>query len=159
VSFREINVVIKAHNEASKPLRTLAGDIASLGASAVAVAKLGQQFGVLDARTADAIATMGSFVALAATVARGIEALSSITKIASVVQWAFNAALAMKIALLTLGIGLVIATAAYMAWLATTTRDAAAAQRDYNAAVSEASTPSRSIVRSGDEALRRGIED
>jgi len=58
------------------------------------------------------------------------------TTIAANVTWAFNAALAMKIALLTLGVGLVVAAAAYMAWLASATRDAASAQEEYNTALS-----------------------
>jgi hypothetical protein len=78
-------------------------------------------------------------------------------KIAGAATWFLNAALAMKIALLTLGIGLVIATAAYMTWLASTTRDAASAQAEYNAEL--AKTPTRSIRRAGEEEYyRRGVE-
>jgi flagellar basal body-associated protein FliL len=71
-----------------------------------------------------------------------------------------NSALAMKIALLTLGVGLIAATAAYMAWLASTTRDAASAQADYNAELARTPTSSKNIRRSGEDATyyRRGVE-
>jgi len=62
--------------------------------------------------------------------------------------------------LLTLGVGLVIATAAYMAWLASSTRDAAVAQAEYNAEL-ERTTYTRSIRRAGEETetlRRRGVE-
>lgn len=49
-----------------------------------------------------------------------------------------------KIALLTLGVGLVVAAAAYMAWLASATRDAASAQEDYNTAVARQERVGRS---------------
>jgi hypothetical protein len=76
---------------------------------------------------------------------------------ATFATWGLNAALAMKIALLTLGIGLVVATAAYMAWLASTTRDAASAQAEYNAELEK--TPRRSIRRAGEEEnYRAGVE-
>jgi hypothetical protein len=59
-----------------------------------------------------------------------------------------------------LGVGLIVATAAYMGWLASTTRDAAAAQAEYNARLAEAPTYTRSIRRAGEEEYyRRGVED
>ena len=82
------------------------------------------------------------------------------TKIAAAANWLLNASLAMKISLLTLGVGLVIATAAYMHWLASATREAARAQMEYNAALAETPTYARSIRRAGEEEAlrRRGIE-
>ena len=84
------------------------------------------------------------------------------SKIAAAATWILNASLAMKISLLTLGVGLVIATAAYMHWLASTTREAAAAQAEYNEqlrAMPESSAHTRSIIRAGEEELyRRGVE-
>ncbi len=82
------------------------------------------------------------------------------TKLAAAATWILNSSLAMKIALLTLGVGLVIATAAYMAWLASATRDAAGAIREYNAALAETPAYTRSIRRRGEEEAlwRRGIE-
>jgi hypothetical protein len=80
------------------------------------------------------------------------------TNAAAAATWILNSALAMKIALLTLGVGLIAATAAYMGWLASTTRDAASAQAEYNAELSKAALP-RSIRRVGEEEYyRRGVE-
>ena len=81
------------------------------------------------------------------------------TKIATAVTWAFNASLAAKITLLTLGVGAVVVAAAAMAALAMQTRAAASAVRDYNAAAVETPSYTRSIRRAGEEDLRRrGIE-
>jgi len=82
-----------------------------------------------------------------------------VTKLAAAATWLLNASLAMKISLLTLGVGLVAATAAYMAWLASTTREAAAAQAEYNARLAETPTRYRAIRRAGEEELfRKGVE-
>lgn len=84
------------------------------------------------------------------------------SKTAAAATWILNASLAMKVSLLTLGIGLVAATAAYMAWLASNTRDAAEAQAEYNAQLRSMPVTayrSRSIIRAGEEELlRRGVE-
>jgi hypothetical protein len=57
-----------------------------------------------------------------------------------------------------LGVGLIAATAAYMSWLASTTRDAASAQAEYNAELTKAAS-ARSIRRTGEEEYyRRGVE-
>jgi len=157
MSFHEIAIAITARDEATTTLRAVARDVASLGASAVAIAKLGEQFGVLRKETAGAISTIGSMVALFGTVSRGIAALNKITSVATAIQWAHNASLAMKISLLTLGIGLIAATAAYMGYLAAATRDATGAMDEFNASV--AATPGRGIRRAGEEELyRQGVE-
>jgi flagellar basal body-associated protein FliL len=66
----------------------------------------------------------------------------------------------MKIALLTLGVGLIAATAAYMAWLASTTRDAASAQAEYNTELAKTPSSSRTTRRGGEDETyyRRGVE-
>lgn len=154
----EITITILARNEASTALRSVARDVASLGASAVAIARLGQSFGLLDKNVADAITTVGSFISLAGTLTRGLAALNRITSIATAVQWAHNASLAMKISLLTLGVGLIAATAAYMGWLAATTREAASAQAQFNEQAAQMPERTRSIQRAGEEYYRRGVE-
>jgi hypothetical protein len=96
-----------------------------------------------------------------ATVAHSMAQAKAIivTKAATLATWLLNASLAMKISLLTLGVGLIIATAAYMHWLATTTREAAAAQAEYNARLAETPTRYRAIRRAGEEELyRKGVE-
>jgi len=82
------------------------------------------------------------------------------TGTATAVTWAFNAALAAKIVLLTLGVGAVIVAAAAMASLAMQTQAASGALRDYNSALAETPRYTRSIRRAGEEEelRRRGIE-
>jgi hypothetical protein len=98
---------------------------------------------------------------VSATVAHSLAQAKAIivTKLAAAATWILNASLAMKISLLTLGVGLIAATAAYMAWLASTTREAAAAQAEYNARLAETPTRYKSIRRAGEEEYyRRGVE-
>jgi len=103
------------------------------------------------AQTANAGATVANSASKAGYIAS--------TGTATAVTWAFNAALAAKIVLLTLGVGAVIVAAAAMASLAMQTRAASGALRDYNAAVAETPRYTRSIQRAGEEELRRrGIE-
>jgi len=167
MSFHEVAVTIRAVNRASHEFARVSADaetmaarirragstFAGLGAASMAAASLGHQFGLLSAEQSRWLSSMGG-VAIAEKV------YTIATTVAAKVTWVFNAALAMKIALLTLGVGLVIATAAYMAWLASTTREAASAIHDYNAALAETSIHTRSIRRAGEEEelRRRGIE-
>jgi hypothetical protein len=158
MSFHEISVVIRAVNRAStefgrvsadaetmaERVRTAGTIIAGLGATSRAVAVLGRQFGFLTAEQerwlasmSYAVTAMGIFLRSSWGVAVAQKVYSVATTIAAKVTWAFNAALAMKIALLTLGVGLVVAAAAYMAWLASATRDAASAQEEYNTALAK----------------------
>jgi len=155
LSFHEISVAIRAENRASYAFRTIAMDTIHLAYA----------FGALDSQTGRMLTGIMTAIHLFTSlkVALGTTTVAQIaqtvsTHIAAAATWVLNAALAMKIALLTLGVGLVIATAAYMAWLASTTRDAASAQAEYNEEL--AKTPTRSIRRAGEEEYyRRGIEE
>lgn len=154
MSFHEISIAVRAENRASYAFRTIAIDAIHLAYS----------FGALDSQTGRMLTGIMTaihlFTSLKAalgttTVAQIAQTIS--THAATAATWLLNASLAMKIALLTLGVGLIVATAAYMSWLASTTRDAAAAQSEYNAEL--AKTPSRSIRRAGEEEYyRRGVE-
>jgi len=155
LSFHEISVAIRAENRASYAFRTIMMDAVHLAYS----------FGALDSQTGKMITGIMTAIhlflslkaALGTTTVAQIAHTAS-TYITAAATWVLNAALAMKIALLTLGVGLVIATAAYMAWLASTTRDAASAQAEYNEEL--AKTPTRSIRRTVEEEYyRRGIEE
>jgi hypothetical protein len=154
VSFHEISIAVRAENRASYAFRTIAMDAIHLAYS----------FGALDNQTGRMLTGVMTAVHLftslnaalgSASIASMVHAASE--KIAAAATWVLNASLAMKISLLTLGVGLIVATAAYMAWLASTTRDAAAAQAEYNAEL--ATIPRRSIRRAGEEEYyRRGVE-
>jgi len=154
LSFHEVSIAVRAENRASYAFRTIAMDSIHLAYA----------FGVVDSQTSRMLVGIMTAIHLYTSL-KGALSATSIANIAHTVSshiaaaatWVLNAALAMKIALLTLGVGLVIATAAYMAWLASTTRDAASAQAEYNAEL--AKTPTRSIRRAGEEEYyRRGVE-
>jgi hypothetical protein len=156
MGFREINIYIRAHNEVSSGIRTIARDISVLGASASAVAQLGRQFGLFSNDVANSIMTVGNFVALTGTLIRGMGALAAVLNIAQGAQWSLTTAQAAGIALTGVGIGvLVAAAAATYAW-AQSMRNATAAAKDYNNEIAKGST--RSAYTIGEEALRRGVE-
>jgi hypothetical protein len=155
MSFHEISVAVRAENRASYAFRTIAMDAVHLAYS----------FGALDSQTGrmltgvmTAVHLFTSLKAVLGTTAVVQIAQTVSTNAAAAATWVLNSALAMKIALLTLGVGLIAASAAYMSWLASTTRDAASAQADYNAELARAPSP-RSIRRAGEEEYyRRGVE-
>lgn len=153
MSFHEIAVTIRAVNRASHEfarvsadaeslatrVRSMGAAVSGLGATTSVIAHLGHQFGLLSdeqsktlATTSYLITVFGMFLRTTWGVAVAQQVYAAATAIAAKITWVLNAALAMKIALLTLGVGLIVATAAYMAWLASTTRDAAEAQTEYN---------------------------
>jgi len=154
LSFHEISIAVRAENRASYAFRTIAMDAVHL---AYAFGALDSQTGRMITGVMTAVHLFTSLKAALGTVSVAQVAQTVTTKIAAAATWAFNSALAMKIGLLTLGVGLIAVTAAYMAWLATTTRDAASAQAEYNDEL--AKTPTKSIRRVGEEDYyRRGIE-
>jgi hypothetical protein len=154
LSFHEISIAVRAENRASFAFRTIAMDTIHL---AYAFGALDSQTGRMLTGIMTAVHLFTSLKAALGTASIAQIAHTASSYVAAAATWVLNAALAMKIALLTLGVGLIIATAAYMAWLASTTRDAASAQAEYNAELEK--TPSRSIRRAGEEEYyRRGVE-
>jgi len=181
MSFHEIAIDVVARDSASAEfekisassvkmsteIRHVGREFASFGASAFAVARVGEQFGILSKQQADAIAGVGSFLALAGTLIRTFSYLASAQTISTIktaidtaVQWAHNASLAAKIVLLTMGVGAIIVAAAAMAALSMSTMAATASMREFNATAAETPRYSRSIRRAGEEEelRRRGIE-
>jgi len=183
MSFHEMVVTVRAVNRASHEfsrisadavsmearIRSVASTVAGLGAGGVAVAHLAHQFGILNDQQAKTVSSAMSVVTVIGmflrtswgmAIAQKIYAIA--TGVATGATWAFNAALAAKIVLLTLGVGAVVVAAAAMASLAMQTQAAAGAMRDYNAVVSETPGHTRGIVRAGEEEesalLRRGID-
>jgi len=183
MSFHEVSIVVRAVNRASNEfarintdvnslatrVRSLGAAITGLGATGIAITHIASEFGFLNveqARVANSVLSvvtaLGLFLRTSWGVAIAQKIYTAATALASSVTWVLNAALAMKIALLTLGIGLIVATAAYMSWLASTTRDAASAMSDYNAEL--ARTPRASSGSTGssgaslEELRRRGVE-
>jgi len=181
LSFHEVAIDVVARDHAtaefekistssakmSTEIRHVGREFASFGASAFAIARVGEQFGILSKQQADAIARAGSFLALAGTLIRTFSYLANAQTIATIktaidtaVQWLHNASLAAKIVLLTMGVGAIIVTAAAMAALSMSTMAATTSMREFNATASETPKYTRSIQRAGEEEelRRRGIE-
>jgi hypothetical protein len=185
LSFQEVAITVACYNEASEEFYRISNDAAAmgtkvkasaesmggsfkdvsrdlttLGTGVSAIARLGEQFGLLDEASASAMRTMGMSITAISAVIRVIDILRSSEIVATAVTWAYNASLAAKITLLTFGAGAIIVAAAAMAALAMQTRAATSAVKDYNAAAAETPRYSRSIRRAGEERdlLRRGIE-
>lgn len=78
----------EASESFSRQLKGLARDIASLGASTVAVAKLSEQFGILSEEQANVIREMGSMTALFGTVIRGLITLSESSRMVALAEHA-----------------------------------------------------------------------
>ncbi len=110
------------------------------------------------AQTANATAVATNTAAQhGSSIAMKIRAAASL--FAAKCQAVFNSQLAATLVLTGVGIATVIAAAAAMAYFASQTKSAADSVRDYNRAVEEAPTHTRSIRRAGEEDLRRrGIE-
>lgn len=182
MSFHEMVVTVRAVNRASHEfsrisadavtiearIRSVAATVAGLGAGGVAVAHLAHQFGILNDQQTRVVSSVMSVVTVTGaflrtswgmTIAQKIYAIA--TGVATGATWAFNAALAAKIVLLTLGVGTIVVVAAAMAALAMQTQAATGAMRDYNAVAGEAVGHVRGIGRAGEEEsalLRRGVD-
>jgi len=182
LSFQEIAIDIVARDHASAEfekisvssrkmateIRHVGREFASFGASAFAIARVGEQFGFLSKQQADVIAAMGSFLALAGTLIRTVSYLTDVqtihtikTAIDTAVQWAHNASLAAKVVLLTMGVGAIVVAAAAMAALSMSTMAATASMQEFNATAAEMPGRTRGIARAGEEEgalLRRGVD-
>lgn len=165
VSAGELTRVGESAAASAVSMKELSRDVVALGMSASAVGRLGEMFGLLNAEQARVLTDMGSMVALAATVGRGLELLAAKSwavtiaekarAIAHAVAWALSGPAGWAI------LAAAAATAAVaIGWAASQIRDAADAQRDFNAAVAEMPAyPSRNIERAGEEGMfRRGVE-
>lgn len=159
MSFHEVVVTVRAENQASAAFKEITRDLTTLGTGISAVARLSEQFGLMTKEQANWITTMGTSLTAVGGVVRAIDILRKSEIVATAVTWLYNASLAAKVTLLTLGAGAVVVAAAAMAALAMQTQAAASAVREYNAAAAETPTYTRSIRRAGEEDLRRrGIE-
>jgi hypothetical protein len=72
----------------STEIKAMGREIAVLGASSVAVAKLGESFGLLSKEQATVIREMGSMVSLFGTVVRGLSYLTDASKLAALAEHA-----------------------------------------------------------------------
>ena len=180
MSFREIAVTIRAVNRASAEfsriqtdaealstrIRSLASAIAGLGATGTVIGHIAHEFGILNDEQAKVfnsamlvVTVMGMFLRTSVGVAVAQKVYAAACWIATAARNALNISYATFLALTGVGIAVLIAAAAAMWSFANSMNAATSSVKDYNSVVSETPTYTRSITRSGDEALRRGIED
>ena len=181
MSFHEISVTIRAVNRASAEFAKVSSDaermkakvkaassaIAGLGAASTAVAHLGRMFGLLDEETSRYVSSIGNVVMALGMFLRTSWGMAVAQKIYAAACWvataaqnALNVSYATFLALTGVGIGVIVAAAAAMWYFANQMNAATRAVKEYNTAVSEVPTYTRSIRREGEEEIlrRRGVE-
>lgn len=141
-------------------IREATRDLTTLGMGAAAIGRLGEQFGILNKEQAGWMRTMGMSITAIGGVVRAIQVLSSVTSVATAIQNALNISHATFLALTGVGIAVVIAAAAAMAYFASQMNAATSSVERYNVAAAETPSYTRSIRRAGEEEelRRRGIE-
>lgn len=141
-------------------VREATRDLTTLGMGAVAIGRLGEQFGVLNKEQSGWMTTLGMSLTAIGGVVRAIQVLSSVTSVATAIQNALNISHATFLALTGVGIAVVISAAAAMAYFASQMNAATSSVERYNAAAAETPGYTRSIRRAGEEEelRRRGIE-
>lgn len=180
MSFREIVVTVRAVNQASAQfgriqtdaealsvrIKSLGAAFAGLGATGVAIGHIAHQMGLLNAEQAKVfnsamavVTVMGMFMRTSWGVAVAQKIYAAATWIATAAQNALNISYATFLALTGVGIAVIIAAAAAMWHFASQMNSATASVREYNAAVAEMPTYTRSVRRAGEEELyRKGVE-
>jgi hypothetical protein len=140
-------------------VREMSRDFTTLGTGISAVGRLGESFGVLNSEQSETVYLLGTTLTAVGGVVRAVQVFSSVTSVATAVQNALNISYGTFLALTGVGIAVVVAAAAAMAYFASQMNSATASVKEYNAAASETSTYSRGIQRAGEESLmRRGVE-
>jgi len=180
MSFREIAVTIRAVNRASHEfariqtdaealsvrIKSLGSAIAGLGATGTAIGHIAHQFGLLNDEQARVfnsamlvVNVLGMFMRTSWGVAVAQKVYAVACGVATAAQNALNISYATWLALTGVGIAVIIGAAAAMWYFASQMNAATESVKEYNAAVSEMPTRTRTIVRAGEEEMyRRGVE-
>jgi hypothetical protein len=180
MSFREIAVTIRAVNRASHEftriqndaealsvrIKSLGAAITGLGATGTAIGHIAHQFGLLNDEQARVfnsammvISVMGMFMRTSWGLAAAQKVYAAACWLATAGQNALNISYATFLALTGIGIGVIIAAAAAMAYFASQMNAATSSVQSFNGAAAETPSRGRSIQRAGEEELyRRGVE-
>ncbi len=193
MSFREIALTIRAINRASNEfariqtdaealatrVRSLGTALAGLGAAGTAIGYVANQFGILNDSEMKVfnssmmvVSVMGMFLRTSTGLAVAQKVYSAACWVATAAQNALNISYGTFLALTGVGIAVIVAAAAAMAYFATSMNNATDSVQNFNSATSETPTHTRSIQRSGEAAVvsrsgsgsseasfyRRGIE-
>ena len=151
MSFREINIAVRAENRASFVFRSIGGDIISLGHS----------FGLLDSNMGRAVSAFMSMTHL-------LISLKGVLGATTTMQAGYTAATgAATVATQGLGIalsslfgpiGLILGLATAMGALAWASNQAADSERRLREELEKLRPRERTVSRAGEEELRRGID-
>jgi hypothetical protein len=180
MSFREIAITIRAVNRASHEfariqtdaealsvrIKSLGSAIAGLGATGSAVAHIAHQFGILNSEQTRVLSSamylvtvIGMFMRTSWGAAVAQKVYAAACWVATAAQNALNISYATFLALTGVGIAVIIGAAAAMWYFSSQMNAATESVKEYNAAVSEMPTRTRTIVRAGEEEMyRRGVE-
>ena len=180
MSFREIAVTIRAVNHASAEfnriqtdaetlatrVKSLGAAIAGIGSTGVAIGYIANQFGLLNdaqARVFNSammvVSVMGMFMRTSAGLAVAQKVYAAATAFATMIQNSLNISFGTFLALTGVGIAVIVAAAAAMYSFANSMNSATASVQSFNESAAETPASSRSIRRTGDDALyRRGVE-
>lgn len=156
MSFSDISIAVRAENRASSAFKSLALDVANLGA----------YFGLLSNEQV-------KFVSIVFTSVRVVQSMSAILKsdaivrnlhaaaswIATTAQNALNISYGTFLALTGVGIAVIVAAAAAMIYFANSMNQATSSVSNFNSTAASTSSRVRSIQRAGElDLTARGIE-
>lgn len=147
-------------------VKSLGSQFAALGASGVAIGYIAHQMGLLNDQQARVfnsamivVSAMGMFMRTSWGVAVAQKVYATACWVATAAQNALNISYATFLALTGVGIAVIVAAAAAMWYFSAQMNAATSSVKEYNAAVSEMPSRSRSIIRAGEEEMyRRGVE-
>ena len=174
MSFREIALTIRAVNRASNEfsriqtdaealaarVKSLGTALAGLGAAGTAIGYVANQFGILNDSEMKVfnssmmvVSVMGLFLRTSAGLAVAQKVYSAACWVATAAQNALNISYGTFLALTGVGIAVIVAAAAAMAYFANSMNTATASVQNFNSATAEMPTHSRSIQRQANQQL------
>ena len=174
MSFREIAVTIRAVNRASGEfsriktdaesltarIKSLGNAMAGIGAASTAIGYIANQMGLLDDtqmrvfNSAMMVVTaMGMFLSTSTGVAIAQKVYSAACWVATAAQNALNISYGTFLALTGVGIAVIVAAAAAMAYFASQMNSATSSVQSFNSAAAETPSRTKSIQRAGEAAV------
>ena len=177
MSFREIALTIRAVNRASNEfsriqtdaealaarVKSLGTALAGLGAAGTAIGYVANQFGILNDSEMKVfnssmmvVSVMGLFLRTSTGLAVAQKVYSAACWVATAAQNALNISYGTFLALTGVGIAVIVAAAAAMAYFASSMNTATDSVQNFNSATAEMPTHTRSIQRAGESAVTSG---
>ncbi len=156
MSFSDISIAVRAENRASSAFKSLALDVANLGAYFGMLSSEQVKF-VSVAFTAIRVVQSLSVILKSDAVVRGIHAAASAA--AAFAQNTLNISYATFLALTGVGIAVIVAAAAAMIYFANSMNTATSSVQNFNNTSANSANRTRSIQRAGELDLSaRGVE-